>query len=451
MADTLLAYLHPNDVSASFHQSILGLLGHDLTHSQHIGPWANVRCATGGVPEGRNQVVEQFLAEPVDWLFFIDADMGFAPDILDILHATADAKLRPIVGGLCFANRETGGDGLHGFRTEARPTIYDWVQHPDGHSRFTGRRDYPVNTVLQAGATGAACLLIHRSVIEAVAERFGPVWFDRVRGTDGSLLGEDISFFVRTSALDFPLFINTAARTNHHKAAWIGETDFWAQFRPDPASVEVDVIVPVLHRPQNVAPLLRSLRASTGLARATFVIEPDDPEVANLVIEHGGRVVVHPGTFAEKVNVAYRATEQPWLFLVGDDVRFHPGWWDHVQHVANRYDASVVGTNDLGSTRVRAGEHATHMAISRDYVANVGASWDGPGVVCHEGYRHWFVDDEIITAAKQRAQFQMALGAVVEHLHPIFGKGEMDDVYELGQRSASQDKALYVKRARAHA
>jgi hypothetical protein len=71
-------------------------------------------------------------------------------------------------------------------------------------------------------------------------------------------------------------------------------------------------------------------------------------------------------------------------------------------------------------------------------------------VVCHEGYRHWFVDDEIVWTAKQRGVWAFAAGSIVEHLHPYWGKGEMDSVYALGQEHAEADKALFIARAAAN-
>ncbi len=72
-------------------------------------------------------------------------------------------------------------------------------------------------------------------------------------------------------------------------------------------------------------------------------------------------------------------------------------------------------------------------------------------MVAHEGYHHWFCDDEVVTAAKQRGVWAMALASKVEHLHPYFGKGEMDDVYRLGEQHADADKALFLERLAAHA
>lgn len=454
--DVFLAFLHGNEVAASFSKSNMELVKYDQSGPCRLSRFAEVKCGSMGIPEGRNKACSEFLKTEVDengnrceWLFFLDSDMGFEPYILDMLLSVADKDDRPIVGGLAFAQREAMEDGMGGFRCFPRPTILDWQDTGKGYSQFIGRAHYPVNSLIRAGATGGAVLLIHRSVIEAIDAKYGPVWFDRVPDPGGGLMGEDISFFVRTKELDIPLHIHTGIRTTHFKHFWLAEEDFWQSFIPGPATEEIDVIVPVLHRPQNVEPLMQSLRASTGLATAWFVCEEGDDEEIAEVLRCGGKVLVSPEahTFAEKVNVAYAMTSAPWLLLVGDDVRFRPGWFDQVADVHRRYGAQVIGTNDLINPRVVRGEHATHPAITRSYIDELGASWDGPGVVCHEGYRHMFVDDEIVTVAKQRGTFTAALGAQVEHLHPLNGITPMDAIYELGESSFEEDKKLFEQRA----
>jgi len=89
--------------------------------------------------------------------------------------------------------------------------------------------------------------------------------------------------------------------------------------------------------------------------------------------------------------------------------------------------------------------------IRRAYVDEMGASWDGPKNVCHEGYGHWFVDDEIVTVAKQRGAWAMAFHSKVEHLHPLWGLAEDDDTYRLGQSHVEADKALFRSRRDEHA
>ncbi len=221
---------------------------------------------------------------------------------------------------------------------------------------------------------------------------------------------------------------------------------------------DVAIIVPVMQRPQNAAPFMRSLHLSVaGLARSVYVMpvcDLGDRPTIDAWRTAGTTPVTkdfrRAGTFAKKVNFGYQMIANPWLFIVGDDVRFHPGWLDTALQNAEHTSAKVVGTNDLANPRVMGGEHGTHLLISRQYVAEQGASWDGPGVVCHEGYHHWFVDDEIVTVAKQRGVWAAARSAVVEHMHPYFGKGQMDAVYALGASHAEQDQALFARRLAEH-
>jgi hypothetical protein len=352
---------------------------------------------------------------------------------------------------------------MSGYRVRPLPTIMDWRECDDGLKRFWSSPLYPVNTVVQVAATGSAFILIHRSAFEKVTQKHGATWYNRTPGTDGKLLGEDVSFCVRAWDSGVPVHVHTGVRTTHYKSYWLSESDHWRAYNPPPATEEVAVVVPVMKRPQNAEPFMRSLRASTGLARAYAVADRDDEETVAAWKTAGAEVLFGDDeqvdgegpvatTFAQRVNLAYRGGTrgEPWLFLVGDDVRFHPGWLDHAQHVAATLSAHVVGTNDLGNPRVMAGDHATHLLIRRSYVAEVGASWEGPGVLANEAYYHWFVDDEIVTAAKQRGVWQMALGSVVEHNHPLWGKADDDEVYQLGQKHVEDDHATWLSRQAAN-
>jgi glycosyltransferase involved in cell wall biosynthesis len=449
MGDTLVCSLRRFDVTATFERSMFEMAIAD--GGAQIAEVLRPRTSMNDLPVARNAAMEMMLEDGREWLLFIDSDMGFQPTALAALRQSADPVERPVISALCFAQRDLSPDGRNGFRWEPRPTIMDWLDYPDGRQRFTFRHFYPVNMLVQCDASGAAFLLIHRSVALRMFNRFGKNWFTRIDDPDG-LMSEDLSFFWRLLQLDGPghCFVHTGVRITHQKETWVAESDFWDRFDPPPATDRVDVIVPVLHRPRNVKTFMESLLASTGLATAWFVVEPDDDVEADEVTKHGGRVIEHPGSFAQKVNYAYKTidSDAPWIFLVGDDVGFHPGWLDHAQFAGKAFTGDVVGTNDLGNPRVTRGDHATHMLIHRRYIDEHGASWDGgPGTVCFEGYGHWYVDDEIVNAARQRGEFQMALGSLVEHLHPMFDKGLDDEVYAKGTESAERDKAVYEARA----
>lgn len=447
-----VATVYPNEVPVSYMDSWTNFLMFDIMNLGFLAGDNNhgritVRYGTDGLVAARNEVVRQFLDTPNDFLLWVDADMGFDPmSVYTLLEIAVQGNL-PIVGGLCFASREYAYDNLNGYRTIATPTIFQ-PDIIDGHESYSAGHMYPVNSLVRCSATGSAFILIHRRVFEAI----GSGWYDRLPNHDGSLRGEDVSFCLRAENAGFPIHVFTGAKTSHFKHQWVSEMDYWKSIVAPPATDEVAVIVPVLKRPQNAEPFMRLLRASTGLARVYPVCDEDDGDTIKAWTDAGAYVLLNnlhtgrPGSFAEKVNYGYWHTDEPWIFIVGDDVAFRAGWLDHAQHIAKTWQASVVGTNDLGNPRVTSGEHATHLLISREYIDEQGASWDGPKVVCHEGYRHWYVDDEIVAVAKQRGVWQMALGSIVEHLHPQWKKGEDDEVYQLGRSFAEDDEGVFKRR-----
>lgn len=202
----------------------------DYGHDNRIANWLMLRSGSGGIVQARNKLMADFLASDPsnEWLMWLDADMGFEPDAIDRLLAAADPVERPVVGGLCFAWKEIAVDGLGGFRCVARPTMFDWVEHEDGLKRFTGVASYQPDSLVQVAGTGAAFLLSHRSVIEQIAgdmEERGR-WFDRIKGTDGELLGEDISYCVRVASYGHPLYVHTGVKTNHLKELWVTDEVF---------------------------------------------------------------------------------------------------------------------------------------------------------------------------------------------------------------------------------
>lgn len=229
-----LAYIHDLEVSYSFHQSLVNLLLFDGGHEARImrGGFVAMRCArSADLGEARNGAVAGFLAQDAgEWLWFVDTDMGFDPDSVERLLATADPVERPVVGGLCFAQRETEPDGMNGYRTSPRVTILDWVEQDDGPPRFMGRSSYPRDTVVKCAGTGAAMILIHRTVLEKVAAEFGPTWFSKIPGSDGKLLGEDIAFCVRLGAIGIPVHVDTSVKTTHQKTVFVSEVDYEAAF-----------------------------------------------------------------------------------------------------------------------------------------------------------------------------------------------------------------------------
>jgi hypothetical protein len=470
-----VAYVHANDCTMSWHHSIIEMLAHDMGNAGRVmrGGWVAIHSGTDGLVQSRNMAVKNFLEDKrADWLFWTDTDMGFAPDTIDRLLEAADPVERPIVGALCFCLQEVEPDQMGGYVTRLAPTIYDWTTSGE-QKGYAVRWQFSENALTRCAGTGSACILIHRSAFETVKKAHGAVWYDRIPNTStGQLIGEDLSFCLRAGALNIPIYVHTGVKATHAKTNWFSDRHYQEQLQTDAiilsrqsAGEPTAVIVPVLGRPQNAEPFMKSLKASTSQAQAYAVVGPEaTPEAFRASVDAwtaaGARVLVAEGrSFAQKVNHAYRQTTEPWLLLVGDDVAFHPGWLEKAQRAGGQTLVAgttvleqglrqVIGTNDLGNPRVITGQHTCHPLIRRSYVDNWGASWDGPGVVCHEGYGHNFVDDELVAVAKQRGCWASAPDAIVEHLHPFWGKGKPDHTYELGQVTFNLDKKLFEKRFR---
>ncbi len=207
----------------------------------------------------------------------------------------------------------------------------------------------------------------------------------------------------------------------------------------------VNIVVPTMNGRDNAATFMGSL-AGEARVDVTTVVERHDGDAAVAWAKAGATVRFASGpSFAHKVNVGFWAGTAPWILMVGDDVRFHDGWLDAFLDIADG-GAEVIGTNDLGSAVSDA--FSPHLFIARDYILAEGASWDGPGIVCHEGYRHGYVDNEIIAVAFQRGTWAMSWGSVIEHLHPFYGKGADDPIYRLGQSFVDADAAVWQARKR---
>jgi GT2 family glycosyltransferase len=202
----MLAYLHPDTVSHNFMQSVLGMLAYEEATERHLAEIVPARCPSGDLPRVRNSVVERFLTGEHEWLWFVDSDMGFYANTLENLLNVADPAERPVVGALCFAWADSGPDGLGGWNSQSVPTLFRW-----NGGTFSALVDYPRDTLVEVDATGAACLLIHRSVLTETTDWFTPM----------GDLGEDMSFCRRLNELKIPIHVHTSIPTSHHKSVWL--------------------------------------------------------------------------------------------------------------------------------------------------------------------------------------------------------------------------------------
>jgi GT2 family glycosyltransferase len=196
-------------VRAEFCASLLGICLEgatpvDVVLALESGP--NISTA-------RNKLCAEFLARPgrPPWLFMCDTDMVLEADAIDRLIAAADPAERPVTGGLCYSLE----------RGVKVPTMYELTDR-DGLLAFARYSSWPQDACVQVGATGAACLLIHRGALEAVAACSGDPaapWFRETALRDAplALMGEDMTFCLRCAAAGIPVHVHTGVKAGHMK------------------------------------------------------------------------------------------------------------------------------------------------------------------------------------------------------------------------------------------
>jgi hypothetical protein len=222
--------------------------------------------------------------------------------------------------------------------------------------------------------------------------------------------------------------------------------------------VSVVVLVPVLNRPDRALPLAKNLR-DTCDATLLFIPSFNDREqkracqLAAREIE-GTYIFTVPwkpavGDYAKKINIGFKFTQETWVLTGADDLFFHPGWLEAAMAATWSTGKWVIGTNDLCNPTTMKGIHSTHTLVHRDYIVESGGGWDGPGVLLHEGYDHQYIDNELVTAAKQRHQWVHAKDSHVEHLHPLCHGSVRDTTYDKALARGKQDGELFRRRLRA--
>jgi hypothetical protein len=200
------------------------------------GQYVRKVSGTMGVAAARSEIAAYFLAHTdAEWLFMVDSDMGFADDTVDRLVESAERNGVPVLGALCFAQKldpDVAPGQFHATRMRIQPTLYTYLERPNGERGFRSITKYKRDTFQHVAGTGAACILIHRSALEAIgAEPFMPVT-DPEAGGNGTprTFSEDLSFCVRVQAAGLEMGVDTSIKTTHYKGGlFLDETTFAMQ------------------------------------------------------------------------------------------------------------------------------------------------------------------------------------------------------------------------------
>lgn len=178
-----------------------------------FSPWADLidsiihRRSGANLPMARNWQVRTFLNETeAEWLWFIDADMGFDVSALSKLLDVAHPTLAPMVGGICFGRNEDGMIWPIAMRFKSDTQTFQRLH------------TYEYQGLMPVDATGAAFFIVHRSVLEKLNEEYEEPhkWFG-LGALEGREISEDILFCMRVRAAGYPIYIDTRVETEHVK------------------------------------------------------------------------------------------------------------------------------------------------------------------------------------------------------------------------------------------
>ena len=215
----------------------------------------------------------------------------------------------------------------------------------------------------------------------------------------------------------------------------------------------IDVLCPVLSRPQNVAPFCESLARNTSVDFSLiFIASDEDSEEIEAVKQSGARLLIDPlpmasrSQYPRKMNLGFRKTDREFVFLGADDIEFQSGWDTEALAVAGD-DVGVTGLSDMANRHCIAGVWSTHPLVRRSYITVYGGSLDGPGTLISEAYDHNYSERELCHLAQHRGQWAFAPKARIKHKHPMKGAVEKDEVYAKGFQNFGADGTLFLRRA----
>ena len=177
---------------------------------------------SGDIAEKREGQCEQAMKDGCTHVFLCDGDMVYYPTVLVDMFKELDSGA-DMVGGLCY---------------RANPPYDPLIWHPTEERKLIPFKDYKFGDVVDAGATGAACLLVKRRVFEGMEQP----WFrmQRVTNIERKFLllkkktvtirrGEDHYFTRNATQAGFKLKVITKYDIGHMREFQV-DRHFWLIF-----------------------------------------------------------------------------------------------------------------------------------------------------------------------------------------------------------------------------
>jgi glycosyltransferase involved in cell wall biosynthesis len=189
------------------------------------------------------------------------------------------------------------------------------------------------------------------------------------------------------------------------------------------------IIVPSRNRPHNIKELQQSL-IETGTNSNLFVVVDDDDktiedyyELENnftevLTFERGKKGMADP--LNKGARFLLEMNRYDYFIFVGDDHRPRTEYWDQIW----RTNLDELGTGLVyGDDLLQRQNLPTAVGMTASIVQELGG-------MIPEGFAHLYLDNFWLRLGQDLNAIRYLPETVIEHLHPIAGKGEWDAGYQ---------------------
>ncbi len=445
---------NPGHVSTEMADALIAIAQADLANGWGFLAGKYEARSGANVSKARNDLVARFLQTDGEWALFLDSDMVPPADVMLRLLAAAHHVDTKVVGGLCV----TIDDG-------PIPTIY---QHdPDGVTVV--RLDYPDDTLLQVAATGAACLLVHRKVLEAVAEAHPDEafpWFKETEPLKGYWVSEDLEFCLRAGRAGYSIYVDTTTPIGHVKAGrvwWPSDIKTRAAFPQRP----IVAVIPTksARNPDGecyAANLVAQL-VEQGEATEIVLINNADARLIDVraTVLDGQGMGIHEMWNLGASHTVKQHRHRAHIAFLNDDLRIGPGFLatmsraldtdPNLAAISANYDHRPVGAGTLGLPHEPVQEVQDICAGRYDGTGGLaGFAFMVPATLFTSGYRFpeeckwWFGDNDLVRSILSAGgKIGIALRAGVEHL--AGGGGTAGDWSDFAEQLAA-DRAAFEAR-----
>lgn len=192
-------------------KTVIGIPCMDMIHTRFVSSLMGMRRVgqthvifkvSSMIYDARNLICSDAIEAGADRILWIDSDMTFSPDAMEILSADMDEG-RDYVCGIFFGRNE-----------KCPPVIYHEIQPPfllngKPQSRIKRIDPYPKDSLFETAGSGFGFVMTSVDLVRRVWDKFGPPF------APYPWCGEDLSFCYRVGQLGVPMYCDSRVKVGH--------------------------------------------------------------------------------------------------------------------------------------------------------------------------------------------------------------------------------------------